>query len=102
MRVSLFLAGVFLSGFCVAGDCHYTRVIAIQGQSSAVLAQLAHETGTVWKRIGTQGSADTTSYQSLLQHALATDMQVMLRFSDDQVCTAGDYSTNPIALRIYK
>lgn len=93
---------LLLPFFSRAGDCHYLKVTSIQPQSSNVLVQVQNSSGTYWKSIGNYSSESTSSYQAIIQQALATGFKVMLRFPSEHNCNVTDYETKPIAIRIYQ
>jgi len=85
-----------------ADDCHYSKVTAIQSQSGNVLIQLENASGSYWKNLGKHSDEYTKSYQSIAQHALATEYTVMLRFPSGHECSATDYGAVLAAFRILK
>jgi len=93
---------MLLSGIVNARDCHYSKVAAIQSQSGNVLVQVENAGGRHWKNLGKHSDENTKSYQSIAQHALATEYAVMMRFPSGHDCSATDYEDVPSALRIYK
>ncbi|MFU2510987.1 hypothetical protein [Pseudoalteromonas sp. ASV78] len=94
---------VFLPLKSFAIECHYDSVEAIQVHKTTVLAYFKKDGVSIWKYIGPHSNAATSSYQSLLQQAIATSTPMVLRYlADDYDCLKTDYNNEPEMLRLYK
>lgn len=93
---------LFFASNSYAIDCKYSEVTALQVQSGNVLIQVKSGDSYPWKNLGGYDSLALQSFQAIAQQAIATGNEVMLRFSENIVCSATDYGTVPIAFRLYK
>ena len=83
-------------------DCTYTNAKNIQVQKTGVLVLFTDSQGSSrWKLVVRHGDSYSASFQSVIQQAIATNKPVMVRYeSDNYDCSALDYGTLPIAIRM--
>lgn len=101
--ISGFIAiALFASPAFASVDCGPAEVKAIQSQNSGILIRISISGLESWKSLGLHTSDYTKSFQALAQQALATNLYVVLRYPDGYDCTATDYGTAPMMIRITK
>lgn len=93
---------LFASSAFASVDCGPAEVIAIQSQNSDVLIRVSIAGAESWKSLGLHTSNYTKSFQAIAQQALASNLNIVLRYPDGYDCTATDYGTAPMMIRITK
>lgn len=94
------LAITLLASYSQAEDCTYTKITAIQAQTSNVLINVSNGTTTQWKKLGDYSESYLNSFQSIAQQALAVGASIVLRFDGDHDCGASDFISIPSVIRI--
>lgn len=93
---------LFASPAFASVNCGPAEVKAIQSQNSDVLIRISIAGAESWKSLGLHTSNYTKSFQAIAQQALASNLNVVLRFPDGFDCMATDYATAPMMIRITK
>jgi hypothetical protein len=97
VAIALFASPIFASI-----DCGPAKIIAIQSQNSDVLIEVSIAGITSWKALGLQTSNYTKSFQAIAQQALASDLNIVLRYPDGYDCMVTNFGTPALMIRITK